>query len=123
MPTLAQKKANPRSTYWRNKADKEITRLFRGAPCIICGTTQNTCGHHLVSKARSATTTDRRKELMMKVTEAALKRRDKTIKTLSGQVDALRAERNSLKSEIRKLGAEVSRLSKELKNNNQKGGK
>ena len=50
---LAQKKKNPRSKYWQTKADKEITRLFRGKPCIICGTTENTCGHHLVSKGRS----------------------------------------------------------------------
>ena len=42
------------SKYWRNKADKEITRLLTGQPCKICGVTYKTCGHHLIPKSRCA---------------------------------------------------------------------
>ena len=51
-------KRNIHSRYWRNKADKEITRIFRGQPCLICGTTENTCGHHLISRAHELTRHD-----------------------------------------------------------------
>ena len=42
------------SAFWRNKADKLITALFRNKPCLVCGTTRNTCGHHLIPRSRSA---------------------------------------------------------------------
>lgn len=42
------------STYWRNKADIEITRLFSGSPCAVCGKTEHTCAHHLIPKKRCA---------------------------------------------------------------------
>ena len=54
MSKLARDKANCKSKYWRNKCDDEITRLFRGSSCAVCGTTVNTCAHHLVNKARCA---------------------------------------------------------------------
>jgi len=49
---------NTSSKYWRNKADKEITRIFRGKPCIVCGTKKNTCGHHLISRGHAVTRHD-----------------------------------------------------------------
>ena len=36
MTKLQRDKKNPKSKYWRTKADKEITRLTKGRPCIIC---------------------------------------------------------------------------------------
>ena len=52
---LERAKKNPKSTYWGEKADREITRLSKGVPCIVCGTTHNTCYHHMIPKGRSAT--------------------------------------------------------------------
>ena len=40
--------------YWRNKADKEVTKYFTGNPCVVCGTTFMTCGHHIVERSLSA---------------------------------------------------------------------
>lgn len=51
---LAQKKAAKNSTYWRDKCDREITRLSKGVPCIVCGTTYNTCYHHMIPRSRTA---------------------------------------------------------------------
>ena len=48
------KRHGSNSKYWRNKADKENTRLHRGKPCEICGTTHQTCGHHVVERSISA---------------------------------------------------------------------
>ena len=47
---LQKKKDNQYSTYWRNRADKEVTKYYTGLPCAICGTTHNTCGHHIVPR-------------------------------------------------------------------------
>ena len=49
---MNKRKSN--SIYWRNKADKEVSRYYRGLPCAICQTTYKTCGHHIVSKSISA---------------------------------------------------------------------
>ena len=49
---LARDRANVGSKLWRNKADAEITRLYSGQPCAVCGTTAHTCGHHLIPKGR-----------------------------------------------------------------------
>ena len=54
MAKLKDKKKNPNSTYWRNKADAEVTKYYKGQPCIICGTTHNTCGHHVVERSLSS---------------------------------------------------------------------
>ena len=40
--------------YWRKKADKEVTKYYTGLPCKICGTTHQTCGHHIVERSLSA---------------------------------------------------------------------
>ena len=49
---LERDRANVGSKLWRNKADAEITRLYSGQPCAVCGTTAHTCGHHLIPKGR-----------------------------------------------------------------------
>lgn len=49
-----KKKHNPNSKYWRKKCDKLITDMFKNKPCAICGTTYQTCGHHIVEKSLSA---------------------------------------------------------------------
>ena len=54
MAKLKDKKKNPNSTYWRNKADAEVTKYYKGQPCIVCGTTHNTCGHHIVERSLSS---------------------------------------------------------------------
>jgi hypothetical protein len=51
---LKEKKKSPNSKYWRDKADKEVTKYYTGRPCTICGTTYQTCGHHLVERSLSA---------------------------------------------------------------------
>ena len=51
---LSKHKAQKNSKYWRNKADAEFSRIFAGKPCIVCGTTKSTCGHHLIPKGRCA---------------------------------------------------------------------
>ena len=45
---LSDKKKNPRSKYWQNKADAELSRVAKG-PCAICGA--DGCGHHLISRS------------------------------------------------------------------------
>ena len=47
---LQKKKDNQFSTYWRTKADEEVTRYYTGLPCAICQTTIDTCGHHIVPR-------------------------------------------------------------------------
>jgi len=37
--------------YWRNKADKEVSKYYRGLPCKVCGSTYMTCGHHIVHRS------------------------------------------------------------------------
>ena len=48
------KKINPpnHSSYMK-KADGLFMKQFRGKPCEVCGSTQGTVGHHIVSRARS----------------------------------------------------------------------
>lgn len=52
--SILKRKENVGSVKWRNKADKEITRLTRGRKCVICGTTHMTCGHHFIPRSRSS---------------------------------------------------------------------
>ena len=47
---LQKKKDNQYSIYWRTRADKEVTKYYTGLPCAICGTTYNTCGHHIAPR-------------------------------------------------------------------------
>ena len=58
MTKLQRDKKNPKSKYWRNKCDKEITRISKGKPCIICGSTHNTCYHHLIARRKGITRHD-----------------------------------------------------------------
>lgn len=56
--TPLRKKANsktqsPRSKYWRNKADAEITRLYKNEPCWICHKLPSE-PHHLLAKSQHA---------------------------------------------------------------------
>ncbi len=48
------KKHKPNSRYWQKKADNEVTKYFTGLPCKVCGTTYQTCGHHIVERSLSA---------------------------------------------------------------------
>ena len=50
MARLTANNARPGSRYWRNKTDPLVTRFYRGLPCVVCGVTKNTCGHHLVPR-------------------------------------------------------------------------
>ena len=49
-----KKEPKPHATYWRDKADAEITRLHSGRACVVCGTCLHTCGHHLIPRSRSS---------------------------------------------------------------------
>ena len=40
------------NAWYRRKVIERFMARFRGRTCAICGTTQGTCGHHLVSKQR-----------------------------------------------------------------------
>jgi len=51
---VAKKKHAQNSIYWRNKADKEVSKYYKGQPCAVCGTTYQTCGHHIVERSLSA---------------------------------------------------------------------
>ena len=50
-PTLAKRRANPNSSYWRNKADAAWSLVVR-APgrCLVCGSPDHLQAHHLVSR-------------------------------------------------------------------------
>ncbi len=48
---LQKKRDDCHSRYWRNKCDGLITRMFSGKPCIVCGSTEYTAGHHLIGRA------------------------------------------------------------------------
>ena len=39
------------ATYWKKKADKEVTKYYRGLPCKVCGSTYMTCAHHIVHRS------------------------------------------------------------------------
>jgi len=56
---MAKKRVKYSNLWWRGKADKLITKLYTGQPCVICKTmgrinTYQTCGHHVVNKSLSA---------------------------------------------------------------------
>lgn len=38
-------------SYWKKKADKEVSKYYTGQPCKVCGTTYQTCGHHIVHRS------------------------------------------------------------------------
>jgi len=48
---LKKKTANDKS--YHAKAKTLFMPQFRGEPCAVCGSTQGTVGHHIVSQARS----------------------------------------------------------------------
>ena len=48
-----KKDKSPNSKYYSTKAEDLFMPQFRVEPCEICETTVNTCGHHIISKARS----------------------------------------------------------------------
>lgn len=45
-------KSKPNSKYWLKKCDDLFMAQGRGEPCAYCGTTINTCFHHIVPKGR-----------------------------------------------------------------------
>ena len=47
---LAKAKLNPKSKYWRNKADKEWSLLIRRDGCLVCGTIENLQAHHIIDR-------------------------------------------------------------------------
>lgn len=51
---LQAKKDNPRSVYWRNKADSEVSQFYKQQACAVCGSEDMVCGHHIIPKSRSA---------------------------------------------------------------------
>lgn len=51
--SLAKRKANPRSLYWKKKCDalwSKLIKLRDGHKCIVCGTTVGLQSHHLIDK-------------------------------------------------------------------------
>ena len=38
-------------SYWKKKADKEVTKYYTGLPCKVCGSEHMTCGHHIVHRS------------------------------------------------------------------------
>lgn len=50
---IKRKPAKKRTPAWyRKQVIEHFMAQFRGQPCAICGITQRTCGHHLVSRRR-----------------------------------------------------------------------
>jgi len=47
---LAKSKADPKSKYWRNKADKSWSLYIRRHKCIVCGSGEYLQAHHLVDR-------------------------------------------------------------------------
>ena len=48
---LAKSKADPKSKYWRNKADKAWSLYIRRRhKCLICGTEEYVQAHHLIDR-------------------------------------------------------------------------
>ena len=53
MATLAQKKKNPNSLYWKGKADDEWSKQIRTVgKCEICRRTTSLNAHHLINRTR-----------------------------------------------------------------------
>ena len=51
---MAKKKVKtPNHKSYLKRAKDLFMPQFRGKPCEVCGTNQGTCGHHVVSQARS----------------------------------------------------------------------
>lgn len=53
--TGLKRRSKPRAksnSWYRRKTIEIFMARFRGRPCAVCGTTQGTCGHHLISKQR-----------------------------------------------------------------------
>ena len=48
-----KRKAKTSLAKHRANADKWCFLWYRGKPCIVCGTTNKTAGHHLIPKSRS----------------------------------------------------------------------
>ena len=42
-------KRNPYSTYWRRKASLRFMNQYHNAECAVCGKTEGTIGHHIIS--------------------------------------------------------------------------
>jgi hypothetical protein len=53
MAVKKKKKDMPNSKYWQNKCKDYFMSQGRGKPCQVCGTTEGTCFHHIVSQSRS----------------------------------------------------------------------
>ncbi|MHA1816688.1 MAG: HNH endonuclease signature motif containing protein [Candidatus Heimdallarchaeaceae archaeon] len=51
--SLAERKKLPNSKYWQNKCKEIFMTQAHGKPCQVCGTTESTCYHHIVSQSRS----------------------------------------------------------------------
>jgi hypothetical protein len=53
--TGIRKKAKAKNTpaWYKQKAIKAWMKQWHGQPCAICGSTQSTCGHHIVAKGRT----------------------------------------------------------------------
>lgn len=47
------KKKSPNHKSFRNKADKLFMSRFHNQPCEVCGNTEGTHGHHIISRSRS----------------------------------------------------------------------
>jgi len=48
---LAKAKADPRSRYWRSRADKLWSEIVRkDGHCLVCGATEYLQAHHLISR-------------------------------------------------------------------------
>lgn len=54
---LAKSKANPRSSYWKKKADKVWGAFihYRDDFCMVCGTNRTLQAHHLISRGKIIT--------------------------------------------------------------------
>ena len=65
---LQKKKDNPRSTYWKNKADKAWGEWMHREydSCAVCGRTSGKLdAHHLISRSIVATRHDKRNGIML----------------------------------------------------------
>ena len=51
--TPTERRESPNNELWQKDAGELFMKQFRGQYCAICGTSYNTCGHHIVSKKQS----------------------------------------------------------------------